>query len=145
MNTQALLILATLLLVACNAPPPSEQVEKSKATTVTETVKEKVVDAKDAVKDKAVDVKTTVVDTTTTVKDKVVGKVHTEASLDVRRAQTALRDKGYTPGKIDGIHGKQTTAALRAYQKAEGLKVNGRLDDPTKARLLGNTSPGPTK
>jgi peptidoglycan hydrolase-like protein with peptidoglycan-binding domain len=36
---------------------------------------------------------------------------------------------------IDGKMGRRTRAALTDYQKAEGLKVTGRLDDDTRAKL----------
>ncbi len=39
--------------------------------------------------------------------------------------QTALNRKGYSIEKIDGIYGDQTEAAIRAYQAANGLTVDG--------------------
>src|SRR5213078_2598915 len=75
-------------------------------------------------------------------KDKVAGKM--ESSDDVRQAQTALKDKGHDPGPIDGIHGPRTSAALRAYQKAENIKVTGRLDADTESHLMGQASSGAT-
>src|SRR6266850_4710335 len=68
-------------------------------------------------------------------KDKIAGQM--ESSADIRQAQTALKEKGHDPGPIDGVHGPRTSAALRSYQKAENIKVTGRLDSDTKARLLG--------
>lgn len=50
-------------------------------------------------------------------------------------AQQALKDKGHDPGAIDGRMGPRTRGALADYQKAEGLKVTGRLDGDTRARL----------
>jgi peptidoglycan hydrolase-like protein with peptidoglycan-binding domain len=54
---------------------------------------------------------------------------------DVMAAQQALKDKGRDPGMIDGKMGPRTRAALTDYQKAEGLKVTGRLDNDTRAKL----------
>lgn len=54
---------------------------------------------------------------------------------DVMAAQQALKDKGQDPGMIGGKMGRRTRAALADYQKAEGLKVTGRLDDDTRAKL----------
>ena len=54
---------------------------------------------------------------------------------DVERAQRALEQAGHDPGPIDGVMGAQTSAALRAYQKAHGLEASGRLDDATLAKL----------
>src|SRR5262249_27439473 len=57
------------------------------------------------------------------------------SSNDVMSMQQALKDKGHDPGPIDGRMGPHTRAALESYQKAEGLKVTGRLDSETRARL----------
>ena len=75
-------------------------------------------------------------------KDKVAGKI--ESSDDVRQAQQALKEKGHDPGPIDGIHGPRTSAALRNYQKAENIKVTGRLDSETRSHLMGQTSSSAT-
>jgi peptidoglycan hydrolase-like protein with peptidoglycan-binding domain len=53
----------------------------------------------------------------------------------VRQAQEALRAQGHDPGRIDGVMGPQTSAALKAYQKQHGLTTTGRLDDATLAKL----------
>ena len=54
---------------------------------------------------------------------------------EIAHAQTALRDRGHDPGAIDGVMGPQTSAALEAYQRAQGLSATGRLDEATRARL----------
>ena len=54
---------------------------------------------------------------------------------DVERAQQALKRMGHDPGPVDGVMGAQTAEALRAYQKAQGLRVTGQLDDATTAKL----------
>ena len=54
---------------------------------------------------------------------------------DVERAQQALKQMGHDPGPIDGVMGAQTAAAIRAYQKAHGLRVTGQLDAATTAKL----------
>ena len=61
----------------------------------------------------------------------------------VERAQQALKQAGHDPGPVDGVAGARTTAALEAYQKANGLRVTGRLDDATLARL-GDAAPRST-
>lgn len=53
----------------------------------------------------------------------------------VRSVQEALKDKGYDPGTIDGAMGPQTAAALREFQKAEGLQSTGRVDAETRSKL----------
>jgi peptidoglycan hydrolase-like protein with peptidoglycan-binding domain len=61
---------------------------------------------------------------------------------DVERAQQAQKHAGHDPGPVDGVAGARTTAAVKAYQKANGLSVSGRLDDATRARL-GGAAPAP--
>ena len=43
----------------------------------------------------------------------------------VLRIQEALQAAGHSPGRIDGILGKQTMTAVEAYQKAKGLSLGG--------------------
>ena len=57
---------------------------------------------------------------------------------DVRRLQQALRNLGYTQIKsVDGIYGKQTYDAVRAFQKNNGLSVDGIAGRSTQNRLYG--------
>ncbi|MEQ9607470.1 MAG: peptidoglycan-binding domain-containing protein [Kiloniellaceae bacterium] len=46
----------------------------------------------------------------------------------VRGVQKELAAHGYKPGPIDGVAGPQTRAAVRAYQAAAGLAVDGKAD-----------------
>ena len=51
-----------------------------------------------------------------------------ETNVDKRtitRVQTALRSYGHNPGPIDGILGRQTSAALKSFQRANNLAVGG--------------------
>ena len=59
---------------------------------------------------------------------------------DVMATQQALKEKGFDPGPADGRMGPRTRAALRDYQKKEGLTATGRLDDQTSAKLGVRTS-----
>jgi uncharacterized protein (TIGR02594 family) len=54
----------------------------------------------------------------------------------VRRIQQALKDKGFDPGDVDGVWGRNTTAAVRDFQKANGLKVDGIVGPNTTTRLF---------
>jgi peptidoglycan hydrolase-like protein with peptidoglycan-binding domain len=53
----------------------------------------------------------------------------------VRAVQEVLKDRGMYEGEVDGIMGPKTQAALRAFQKKEGLQETGRLDQQTMGRL----------
>jgi peptidoglycan hydrolase-like protein with peptidoglycan-binding domain len=60
----------------------------------------------------------------------------------VKAAQQALKDKGHDPGMIDGRMGPKTQAAVKEFQKAEGLKETGRLDAETMTKLGVETRTG---
>ena len=69
-----------------------------------------------------------------------------QRGADIERVQKALKDNGHDPGPIDGVNGPRTAAALKAYQKAQGLEATGRLDDATAAKLGGaNRTPSTTQ
>lgn len=61
--------------------------------------------------------------------------VSAQAAADVEQAQKALKQLGHDPGPVDGVMGAQTSAALQAYQKRQGLSVTGQLDAETAAKL----------
>ena len=58
-----------------------------------------------------------------------------EKSDRVKQLQTDLTSLGYDPGKIDSIYGKQTKAAVEAFQRDHGLSVDGIAGDKTLAAL----------
>lgn len=43
----------------------------------------------------------------------------------VKQIQRVLSNNGYYSGSIDGIYGEKTTAAVKKYQRAKGLTVDG--------------------
>jgi len=53
----------------------------------------------------------------------------------VRAAQQALKDKGHDPGTVDGVMGPKTQAALKDFQKSQGIQETGRLDAETMSKL----------
>ena len=44
---------------------------------------------------------------------------------DVKLLQTTLNEQGYSCGNVDGIFGKNTQKAVKEFQKAKGLSVDG--------------------
>jgi peptidoglycan hydrolase-like protein with peptidoglycan-binding domain len=114
-------------------------------------VKEETQDTRDTLKDKAETAKDKlksggekVKDKTVELKDKAKAKLSGKDKADpstmdrsarVRMAQQALQEKGYNPGPIDGVMGSKTRAALKEFQRKEGLEANGRLDMTTMSRL----------
>lgn len=55
---------------------------------------------------------------------------------EVAELQMLLRDAGFTPGAVDGIFGSQVEAAVRAFQQAKGLEVDGVVGSQTWDALL---------
>lgn len=55
---------------------------------------------------------------------------------DVKEIQTALKKLGYLSGKADGVFGISTKKAVTAFQKAQGLSANGRVNNATKKAIL---------
>lgn len=55
-------------------------------------------------------------------------------SAEVKALQTALNKHG-AKLMVDGRMGRHTHAALMAFQKKNGLKITGKLDKATRAKL----------
>lgn len=58
-----------------------------------------------------------------------------KASEEVKKIQQALKKAGFDPGAIDGMMGKKTRGAVMAFQKANGLKDDGKVGKLTMAKL----------
>ncbi len=65
-------------------------------------------------------------------------------SEEVRQIQQVLKDKGYYTGNVDGIFGTKTKNAVTAFQRDNGLKVDGIAGKETLKALglAGNNSYG---
>jgi hypothetical protein len=53
----------------------------------------------------------------------------------VRQVQEALKAQGHDPGSVDGVMGRHTQEAIRAYQRSQNLTETGRLDAQTSEKL----------
>ncbi|NLO97017.1 MAG: spore cortex-lytic enzyme [Peptococcaceae bacterium] len=54
---------------------------------------------------------------------------------EVKELQKKLIQVGYQVGKVDGVYGKSTTAAVKRFQKSRGLKADGIAGEKTIAEL----------
>ena len=61
---------------------------------------------------------------------------------EVKTLQTALQKLGFYTGAVDGVYGKGTAAAVRAFQSASGLKADGIAGPKTLAALYGTGGAG---
>lgn len=60
------------------------------------------------------------------------------STLEIQRL---LSREGFDPGPIDGIRGRRTIAAIKRFQSANGLLVDGIAGQETANALRGTTSP----
>lgn len=60
--------------------------------------------------------------------------------MDIRGIQKALKDQGFDPGAIDGVWGRRSIAALRAFQSARGLTVDGIVGPQTMRAITPRTA-----
>lgn len=56
--------------------------------------------------------------------------------MTIKQAQCLLEYLGYEPGVIDGANGPNTRDAVKAFQRAEGLAVDGIAGANTQSKLL---------
>lgn len=67
------------------------------------------------------------------LKDVEIGLKMGDTGEDVKQVQQALENLGFSLEKygVDGVIGKETEAAIKAFQEAKGLEVTGIIDQPT--------------
>ena len=57
--------------------------------------------------------------------------------MNVFQIQTILKQQGYNPGELDGVYGRRTIQAVKAFQRAHGLEVDGIVGPLTMQALTG--------
>ena len=62
----------------------------------------------------------------------------------VRQLQQRLTELGYDPGIVDGIYGSATTAAVKRFQKDNGLQADGIAGPKTQTALENTGTAVPT-
>lgn len=55
---------------------------------------------------------------------------------DVKKVQTKLNELGFDCGKVDGVFGSKTDKAVKAFQKANKLTVDGIIGIKTQSKLF---------
>lgn len=69
------------------------------------------------------------------------GKAQSTAAKEtLKKAQAILQKLGLYKGKIDGMQGKLTTAAVKEFQKKYGMKSTGVIDKTTETKILSHNA-----
>lgn len=74
----------------------------------------------------------------------VASEIDIGGGTDVRTYQQQLADRGFSPGTIDGVRGPKTIAAVKQFQLANGLTVDGIVGRQTLGALNATGSTQPT-
>lgn len=64
-------------------------------------------------------------------KEKYLAQIDKEKMLLIKKVQRKLKEKGYAPGKVDGVFGKNTKIALVKFQEDQGIPTTGAIDEIT--------------
>ena len=64
-----------------------------------------------------------------------------KGEVNITKVQTALRNAGFDPGKIDGRMGKRTFEVLKNFQKANALVPDGKMGFKTLSKLTAYLTP----
>ena len=63
-----------------------------------------------------------------------------DTGAEVKKLQEALKNRGYYSGKLDATYGSGVYAAVKAFQKQYGLKVDGIAGPATQIMLYNSSS-----
>jgi N-acetylmuramoyl-L-alanine amidase len=74
---------------------------------------------------------------TGTKSKKTTSKPQGSPNENVKRIQQRLCDLGFNPGPVDGYMGQRTRDAIKSFQTAKGLKVDGIAGKETLGALMG--------
>jgi len=105
--------------------------DAKKRTAIKEATKAEM--APSLVKDEAKAEKERLVAASAAVPGRTLKKGH--RGDDVSEMQKALAAAGFNPGRIDGVFGDKTDAAVRSFQAQRQLKVDGAVGPKTRAAL----------
>lgn len=122
-------ILALGLVSGCSSVPKQFKAEVSDIKTRVDTLETRV----EGVETKAADVERISSEQARAIEDMKTKQVGTNFGIkhrsggksNIRDIQTCLKNAGFYNGKIDGVKGRQTKKAIKEFQGANGLKVDG--------------------
>ena len=138
-------VLTVLLVSGCSTVPKKFKEEVSGIKTKVDTLESRVesVESKQAESARMVSEQGQTIEELKTTKES--GGVTTNISTRsepvrtrgrMKEVQICLQNAGFYKGKVDGLKGKSTKKAIKEFQKANGLKADGKVG-PKTWELLG--------
>lgn len=123
----AVVMAAALVVSGCGTAPKKVKEEITGIKTRVDTLEARVetVEAKQAEAEKAVVQQPAVTEPSWPETNFDVKSSTVPAKADVRQIQTALKNAGYYSGAVDGVKGRNTKRAIKAFQRDHGLAADG--------------------
>ena len=136
----AVVVMSTVFLVSgCSTVPKKFKEEVSGIKSKVDTLDSRVgsVESKQAESERMVSQQNQTIEDLKSSKERVVTTNISTRSAPVRtrghmkEVQVCLQNAGFYKGKIDGVKGKTTKKAIKEFQKANGLKADGKVGPKT--------------
>jgi len=129
----AVVITAVFAVSGCSTVPKQYKEDMGGIKTKVDTLESRVetVESKQLEAEKMVTEQAQSIEEIKAAKQQAVSKSNisilsrTGTGNKTKDIQTALKNAGFYDGKIDGIKGEQTKKAVKAFQKANGLRDDG--------------------
>jgi murein L,D-transpeptidase YcbB/YkuD len=146
-------VLAFILIIAvsgCSTVPKKFKEEVSGIKSRVETLESRVegVESKQSETERQTSEQMQAIDELKTRSERIArsnisvkSKVSPKIKSGIREIQTCLKNSGFYDGKIDGVRGRGTRKAIKEFQRANGLKADGRVG-PKTWELLNKYSSG---
>jgi len=149
----ALAIIITFAVAGCETVPKKFKEEVSGIKTKVETLESRVetVEAKQSDTERQASMQAQALEEMRLAEERAAKsnvtirpKISKSRKESIRQIQTCLKNAGFYKGKINGVKTRATKRAIRQFQEANGLKVDGIVGKKTW-ELLTKYSSGPVE
>ena len=145
-------LVAVFLVSGCSTVPKKFKEEVSGIKSKVDTLDSRVgsVESKQAESDRIISQQNQTIEELKAEKEKAVTTNISTRSAPVRsrghmkEIQICLQNAGFYKGKIDGVKGKSTKKAIKEFQKANGLRADGKVGSKTWELLSKYAAAGAT-
>ena len=136
----AVVVMSTVFLVSgCSTVPKKFKEEVSGIKSRVDTLDSRVgsVESKQAESERMVSQQSQTIEELRAARERAVTtNISTRSSPvkvkgHMKEVQICLQNAGFYKGKIDGVKGKSTKKAIKEFQKANGLKADGKVGPKT--------------